>query len=191
MNVNLSWDLFVIVMFVVIMAYSLIMGRDSTLKVILGTYISAFAADALGNLFESYFANSAFFNNILGMLSVTSSADAIVLVKIMTFVLLVILFAVRGAFEIHTYEDNSSAVKLVIDFTYAFLSAALIVTCILTFVAGNTFVGERSQPLSLALFNIINSSKMIAKIISHSYMLFALPAVAFLVHSLYSRKSSA
>ena len=51
MNIELSWDLFVLVFFVVIMAYSLIIGRDNTLKVILGTYVAALTADAAGNLF--------------------------------------------------------------------------------------------------------------------------------------------
>jgi len=31
------------------MAYNLIIGRDNTLKVILGTYVAGFAADALGS----------------------------------------------------------------------------------------------------------------------------------------------
>jgi len=58
MNITLSWDLFVIVFFVVILAYSLIIGRDNTLKVVVGTYISMIAADAGGALFAKYLSGS-------------------------------------------------------------------------------------------------------------------------------------
>ncbi len=51
MNIQLTWDLFILVFFVVIVAYSLIIGRGNTLKVILGTYVAALAADAFGNIF--------------------------------------------------------------------------------------------------------------------------------------------
>jgi hypothetical protein len=64
MNITLSWDLFVVVFLVVIIAYSLIIGRDNNLKVILGTYVSMIAADASGALYAQYLSGSALFMKI-------------------------------------------------------------------------------------------------------------------------------
>ena len=50
MEINLSWDLFVIVFFAVIIAYSFIIGRNQTLKVIIASYIAILASDGIGNL---------------------------------------------------------------------------------------------------------------------------------------------
>jgi hypothetical protein len=53
-NLRLSWDLFIIVFFGVIIAYSFIIGRNQTLKIIIATYMAILTADGLGNLFQTY-----------------------------------------------------------------------------------------------------------------------------------------
>ncbi|MFC1615773.1 hypothetical protein ACFL21_01415 [Patescibacteria group bacterium] len=192
MDITLSWDLFVIVLFVVIVAYSFIIGRDNTLKVILGTYISALAADAIGNLFGLYFAGSALFMKILSMASVSSEGEAIIFVKVLVFVGLVILFAVKGAYRIKTHKDSSSIVRLVVTIFYSCMSAVLIITALLTFVSGVSFIGGgNAQTTSVALWWINNQSQVIRTIINYSYFWFAIPALSFLFHSLYSRKKAA
>ena len=109
MNINLSWDLFVIVLFIVIVSYSFIIGRNNTLKVILGTYVAALAADAVGNMFGKFFAGSNVFLSLLRMASINSEQEAIVAAKVVVFVGMVILFAVRGAYKISTKADRSSS----------------------------------------------------------------------------------
>ena len=61
MNLNLSWDLFILVFFAVVVAYSFIIGKNQTLKVILGTYLAVLCADGMGNLFGKYFSVSVAF----------------------------------------------------------------------------------------------------------------------------------
>ena len=55
MEINLSWDLFVIVFFTVIIAYTFIIGRNQAVKIIISTYIAILAADGVGNIVERYF----------------------------------------------------------------------------------------------------------------------------------------
>ena len=55
MEINLSWDLFVIVFFTVIIAYTFIIGRNQSIKVIISTYIAILAADGVSNLIDLYF----------------------------------------------------------------------------------------------------------------------------------------
>ena len=54
MNIVLSWDLFIVVFFSVIIAYSFIVGRNQTIKIIIGTYMATLAADGVANLAHKY-----------------------------------------------------------------------------------------------------------------------------------------
>ncbi len=140
MNITLSWDLFVIVFFIVIMAYSFIIGRDNTLKVILGTYVAMIAADSGGILFGKYFTGSLMFNKILALTSIGSEEEVVVLIKVAIFVIFVILFAIRGAFEVNTLADRSPFIRLVLSAIYAIMSAGLIISTVLVFISGVSIV---------------------------------------------------
>jgi len=189
MDITLSWDLFIIVMFVVIMSYSLIIGRDNTLKVILGTYVAILAADALGSLFGKYFAGSALFVKLLSLASVSNEAQAVIFAKVVIFVAMVIMLSVRGAFEIHTMDDRSSLVKLILTLMYSFMSAALIISAMLTFMSGVAFIGGGNPATtSVALWWINKQSDAIKSIVENAPLFFALPGVSFLFHSIYSSK---
>lgn len=189
MNITLSWDLFVVVFFVVIVAYSFIIGRDNTLKVILGTYVAMIAADASGNLFGQYFSGSALFMKILKMVAVGNEEEAIVFIKVLVFVILVILFAVKGAFEVNTVDDRSPAIKLILSVIYAVMSAGLIISAVLVFVSGISFIGGDAKEMSgTGLWDVYSKSQLIRSMVSNSYLWFSVPALSFLIHSLYTKK---
>lgn len=190
MNITLSWDLFVVVFFVVIVAYSLIIGRDNTLKVILGTYVSIIAADAGGALFAHYLSGSALFMNILKFAAVGNEQEAVVFIKVIIFVTLVILFAVRGAFQVDTVDDRSIAIRTVLSLVYAVLSAGLIISAILIFVSGVPLIGGGStETTTTALWDVYNQSQLIRGIVNNSTLWFSLPALTFLIHSFYTTKA--
>lgn len=189
MNIHLSWDLFIIVFFVIIVAYSLIIGRDNTLKVILGTYVAALAADAAGNLFATHFTGSETFVKLLKFLQLGTEDEAVIFVKVLVFVTMVILFAVKGAFFVQTSNDRSSSVRMILSIVYAVMSAGLIISIILVFVSGISFIGGGSpQTTGVALWELYSQSVLVHSIVSNSYVWFSIPALSFLVHSLYSSK---
>lgn len=189
MDINLSWDLFVLVFFVVIVAYSFIIGRDNTLKVILGTYVAALAADATGNLFGAYFKGSAILKEVLKFAALGNEDEAVIMVKVLVFIALVILFAVRGAFSVQTGEPGGFT-KVVLSALYAVLSAGLVISVILVFVSGVSFIGGGGpQTTGTALWDIYSNSKLVKSIVANSYLWFSLPALAFLIQSLRGKKS--
>lgn len=189
MNLQLTWDLFVLVFFIVIVSYSLIIGRDNTLKVILGTYVAGFTADALGNLFSMYFAGTPLLNQILKASQFGTETEAIIFVKVLVFVAMVILFAVKGAFSVDVQENSSSTMRLGFSVVYAVLSAGLIISIILVFVSGYSFVGGKIATADTSLLNLATQSMLIKSIVTHSYLWFSLPAVVFLVQSFYGKKA--
>ena len=104
---------------------------------------------------------------------------------------LVILFAVRGAFAVDTDDDRSSVVRLGLSVIYAVLSAGLIISVILVFVSGVSFVGGgNAETTTSALWNMSTKSQLIRTMLQHTYLWFFLPALAFLIHSLKSTSSS-
>ena len=169
------------------MAYSLIIGRDNTLKVILGTYVAALSADAGGSLFAKYFAGSEVFVNLLKFAQLGTEYEAVIFVKVLIFVALVILFAVKGAFYVETVDDRSSLIRVVLSLLYAAMSAGLIISIILVFVSGVSFIGGgNNQTTGSALWEVYNQSKLVHSMILNSQIWFAVPALSFLIHSLYS-----
>lgn len=186
MDIRLSWDLFILVFFIIIVSYSFIIGRDNTLKVILGSYVAALAADATGNLFGKYFSGSEMFVKILKFASLGNEDEAVIFVKVLVFIALVIVFSVRGAFHVETVEDRSIAIRFVLSGIYAVMSAGLIVSTILVFVSGVSFISGSPQETSSALWPIYNQSSFVRSIVSNSYFWFSVPALSFLIHSLYS-----
>lgn len=189
MDIRLSWDLFIVVFFVIIVAYSLIIGRDNTLKVILGTYVAALAADATGNLFGKYFSGSEMFVKLLKFASLGTESAAVVFIKVLVFIGLVILFSVKGAFFVQTVDDRSGPVRFIVSMLYSFMSAGLIISVILVFVSGISFIGGgSSETTGTALWEIYSQSKFVRSIVANSYFWFSAPALAFLIHSLYSQK---
>lgn len=189
MTITLSWDLFVLVFFVVIVSYSFIVGRDSTLKIILGTYVSMIAADAGGTLFSQYLGGSEMFVKILKFAAVGNEQEAMVLVKVLIFIGFVIIFAVKGAFEVDTVDDRSAAIRFVLSIVYAIMSAGLIISAILVFVSGISFIGLGEQKTTVtALWDVYNESELIRSIVNNSALWFSLPALAFLVQSLHTNK---
>lgn len=188
MNIHLSWDLFILVFFVVIVAYSFIIGRDNTLKVILGTYVAALAADAGGNLFQKYFSGSELFTRILKFAALGTEDEAVIFIKVLVFVAFVILLAVRGAFYVSTADDRSGAIKLVLSGIYAVMSAGLIISVILVFVSGVSFVGGSPEAAGTSIWSMYSQSNFVRSIVSNSYLWFSIPALSFLIHSLYSTR---
>lgn len=190
MDIQLSWDLFILVFFVVIVAYSLIIGTDRTLKVILGTYVAALAADALGNLVGKSLNGSPAFESILDFAAVGNESEAVVFVKVLSFVALVIIFAVKGAFEVDTVEDRSALVRAILNGIYAGMSAGLIISVILVFVSGVSFVGGGSpETPGTALWELYNQSRFVRSLLGNAYLWFSVPALSFVIHSFYSHRT--
>jgi len=182
MNLQLSWDLFIVVFFVVIVAYSLIIGRDNTIKVILGTYVALVCADAIGGLFANYFGGTMMFLQFAREAQMESVDEAVIFSKVIIFLLMVILFAVRGAFAVETSRGSGGAVGLVLHLFYAFCSAGLIISSVLMLISGVSLLGGGGV-VSEALANLTKESYLALNLVYYANFFFTVPAVAFLLNS--------
>lgn len=182
MQINLSWDLFVIVFFTVIIAYTFIIGRNQSIKVIISTYIAILAADGITNLIELYFLGS---NAAVKAFDFASSEGNLVLIKIGIFVFSIILITTRGKFNINVSHSDSSVMRIILPLTYGVLSAGLITSTILLYASGISLVSDSTTIMNKAVLAIYDQSKLVRLMINNYNVWFSLPAIAFVISSFF------
>ncbi|MBI2638529.1 hypothetical protein HYW83_02975 [Candidatus Peregrinibacteria bacterium] len=185
---KLSWDLFVAVIFAVIIAYSFIIGKENTLKVIIGSYIAILTADGLGNLFKQYALASKDFVQFLKFFGLGSEDKTMILFKVLAFIIAIVIIAMKGGFEIHSHFARGGVIGIIMNLIFGFLSAGLVVSTLLIYASGASFVGGNVSILNNTLASAYAESNMVKLMIDNYNFWFALPAVSFLVASLFNKK---
>ncbi len=189
MNLNLSWDLFILVFFGVVTAYSFIIGRDQTLKVIIGTYVAILCADGLGNLFAKYFVSSQPFLRFLKFFSIGSESQAIIFFKIIVLIIIVVLIAVRGLFQVNAQDNKPVSLKLVVLLILSLLSAGLMMSAVLVFISGASLIDPATHSSSL-LTDVYKSSRFVRIMLDYANIWFLLPGISFVILSILHKKSA-
>jgi len=184
MEINLSWDLFVIVFFAVIIAYSFIIGRNQTLKIIISSYIAILTADGVGNLIQHFLMNDANAGGILG----SPDAGGLVVIKIFIFVFTIVLISTRGRFTINMDKHGSSIINVILNLTYGILSAGLITSTILIYTSGASLVQETGIVLNEAVLAMYHDSIMVQTMINNYNIWFSLPAITFVISSFLGKE---
>lgn len=185
MEINLSWDLFVIVFFTVIIAYTFIIGRNQSVKIIISTYIAILTADAVGNLMERYFLGS---QPVIQTLSFTSGEGKLVLIKILIFMLTIVLITTRGKFHINMSRSPSLVMRMVLSMAYGILSAGLITSTILIYASGASLVQESTLVINDAVLEIYRQSQLVRLMINNYNVWFSMPAIAFVFSSFFGEE---
>lgn len=184
MELNLTWDLFILVFFLIIVAYSVMIGKDQTIKVILSSYIAILTSDALGNLAQRALAGDSAVNNIINL---PSDNKMIILLKISIFVVLTVALTTRGAFEVVVSEEKSGFMRMMMLFSYGILSAGLIISTILVYVSGASLIAATSFFVTNPIQEIAAGSRLVQLMTSNYAVWFSLPAIAFVTSSLFGR----
>lgn len=186
MDLRLTWDLFIIVFFGIVVAYSFIIGRNNIFKVILGTYVGALGADALGNLSANTLLLSDSFMKLLKIFNIDGVEEATLLVKIIAFVSIIVLLSVKGAYNVDVTNGGTVGLRIMVNLTLGFLNACLVVSIALIFVSGSSFILGNPSVIN-PTFNDIYLQSGLAQILIDNYSVwFVLPALSFLGISLFA-----
>ncbi len=180
MEINLSWDLFVIVFFTVIIAYSFIIGRNQTLKIIIASYIAILASDGIGNLIERYMMSD---KPIIDLLDIKTGGNTLIVLKIFIFILTIVLISTRGRFAINMERTKSQMMNVILNLTYGILSAGLITSTILIYASGASLVQETSIIMNEAVLQMYRESYMVQIMVNNYNIWFSLPAITFVLSS--------
>ncbi|MBT5016306.1 hypothetical protein HN748_05850 [Candidatus Peregrinibacteria bacterium] len=177
MNIVLSWDLFIIVFFSVIIAYSFIVGRNQTIKIIIGTYMATLAADGVANLAHKYLGGP---TPIVKFLGGPSADEILITMKIILFIIVVVTIAVRGGFEVSILAEQRLPIRVLMTFLFGVLNAGLIVSTLLLYVSGLSLIGAAQ----IGTISTIGENSMLVQLMIENYSLwFSLPAISLVVVS--------
>ncbi|OIO52873.1 hypothetical protein AUJ78_00750 [Candidatus Peregrinibacteria bacterium CG1_02_41_10] len=184
MNIQLSWDLFVLVFLLVILAYSFIMGRNQTLKIIISTYIAILTADGINNLLSRYISPEMVGFAIPGL----DFLSALVLLKILIFVVVIVILTVKGRFSVGFSASRSKSLTFLMTAFLGLLSGGLVISTILFYISGGSFLGGEMTNLNEAISSLRAQSLMVNSLIVHYNIIFALPALVFVALSFWERE---
>jgi len=188
MNLRLSWDLFIIVFFSIVTAYSLIIGRNGTLKVIIATYISILCSDGLGNLFALSMAKSAFFQKLISFFGIGGGINqTVAITKIGLFIALIVALTIHGVYTVEL-EEHGKLVSWSLMIFLAVLSGGLIVSTIIVFANGGSLINGAGG-ISQDFMAVYDESRLIKIMLDWHDLWFSLPGLALIVLSLIQSRS--
>lgn len=183
-----TWDLFIIVFFGLIIAYSFIIGRQKTTEVMISSYVAILASDGAGNVISQlFFGSNPYFP---GLSANIAGSNASTVIKIILFIVLLIFLVLKSNFVADVMNDNGSpALSVFLTFLMSFFSAALIVSAILVFMSNSgSFLTGQSFSDTTLVQSIYNQSFLAKILIQNTSLVFLLPAVVFLTSSLLNNK---
>jgi hypothetical protein len=163
------------------MVYSFLIGRNSSVKVVISLYMSILAADGLGNVFNQYLIPAA------PSLQGDTGVQALVLFKIAVFVLVILLLVVKGRFRVDMLPESSVLTRLLSNATFGFLSAGLIICTLLMYLSGASFIGPETS--FIVEGSLYRESELVQVMIDNYSVWFALPALAVVAASFFEARS--
>ena len=184
MELTLSWDLFVIVFFALVITYSFIIGKHESVKIIIATYIAVVASQGLGNAFERLSSDSDALFNLVG---VSFNLTLLATTKLLLFVVTVVFLAVRGGFEIEYHKDGNTLVDVFMTAMFGFVTAGLMLSTLMTFVADRPLLDKNIAEVE-SVAQIMASSKLMEVMVIYQDLWFALPAIVLLIIGFWENK---
>lgn len=186
MDITLTWDLIVIVFFATIVAYSFIVGKDESVKIIIASYIAIVAVQAIGNILEMLSGQSPFMMSMLGF---TIDRNIISTIKLVLFVAMIIFLAIRGGFEMQYAKEIEGIWETVLTGAFGFATSGLLLTALLTYVAAKPILDNTLESAPL-LAGILSQSTLMQIMVDYQNLWFCLPAILLLTVGFLSNRDA-
>lgn len=161
-----------------ILAYSFIIGRKQTMKIIIATYIAFLASDGL-----SYFLKNTIGFSVPAKIFGFSQPNAAILVAILLFIIFIVIMARHHAYDVNI-EDGVADAKYMITTSFAaVLSAILIVSCVLFYLSGNTMTVLDEHVSKSSILAVARQSEIAKAMVDYFYVSFFMPAISLIAVS--------
>ncbi|TSC79386.1 MAG: Uncharacterized protein G01um101425_666 [Candidatus Peregrinibacteria bacterium Gr01-1014_25] len=182
LNVSLTWDLLIMVFVAIITAYSFIVGRRESLKIILATYVAAVAVQGISAFLAWLLSGS---THMLTLLGIPPTLPVFAVVKLLLFVACIIAIVVRGGLSIDD-EGVEGLVATALTAASGLVTAGLLLVTLLTYIAGAPLLDPHLAQ-SPALQQLLEQSSLASVIVQQQALLYTLPAI-LLITSGFLRK---
>jgi len=185
MEVALTWDLLVIVFFAIVVAYSFIVGKDESVKIIIASYIAIVSVQAMGNLLLLLSNESQMVTEMLGF---GLDGRIVSIIKLILFVAMIIFLSIRGGFEMEYAKSLGGVWEPVLTGAFGFSTAGLLLSALLTYIAAKPILddGLGGAPL---LAPLLAESTLVQMMVDYQNVWFCLPAILLLVIGFLANRS--
>lgn len=172
MSLSLSWDLFIVVFFAVVMSYCFLIGKDRTMKLIVAAYIAVITTLGIGNILLRLIGDGdAVFRSVGIPLDIT----LISLAKIFVFAICMIIFVTKSGIELTHTKDTGTLLSILTTALFGFSLSGLIVSTILSYAGGGSINGSTVM-ISGVLTPLIENSMLLQLLTVNQDIWYTLPA---------------
>jgi len=177
MEIALTWNLVILSVFIMLFAYSFLLGQNSTIKLILSTYIAVLTADGVAKILKQFvFDPSPGVQQLFG----AHELEMFTGIRLVLFLTAIVIFAVKGAFHVAVERHDHWALRTMVHVLFSIFSASLFLATILIYLSGNSFVEGMVHAKEISIYD----ESFLAQILIDYYQIwFSLPAIAFLITS--------
>lgn len=119
-----SWDLFIILFFVILTVYGLLLGRGRVFNILINTYVGLVIATELGNVAFDY----------MSRVSAIQHSVALSLFGAKVLIFAIVIFILTMKSELAGANDDNQASSIYTG-VYGFLAAGLMLTSVLSFMS--------------------------------------------------------
>ncbi len=176
MAVTPTWDLFIGIFTLVVIAYSFIVGINGTLKVLLSTYLSIFMVEGI----YSFVLNLISKDTLISNLNFFDGSSGIVLLKVGLFITCVVLLTTKGRFEPDFQSERFYSFEFAFVPIFGFFCSSILVGTILLYANDGSIFSGLNVFNGESIISIKNSSVFIKYITDYFTLLFAIPGMVLL-----------
>lgn len=166
---SVSWDLFIVIFFAIVMSYVFIMGKEQSMRIIIATYVSIIAVQGMGNVLATMLSSSGLTMQSLG---IPVDMTMIALAKIFIFALCIIVFVLRSGIDVSYDKHVGSILTMVYTGLFGFATAGLLISAILLYAVGTGTEGATGIITPLAA-----SSLLMQLMLQNHTLWYTLPAL--------------
>lgn len=185
MPLSITWDFFIAVFLALVIAYSFIIGKDESVKVIVAAYVAIVAVQG----FESFALRYApQIQGSLMNLHITLTPFSIALLKLGLFIVGVILLTLRGGLAVAYEGEPGIIANVAITGLLGIAKAGLLLSTLTTYVAGMPLTKGAGVAVAPWLVPLLEQSMILRIILEYRDLWFALPACVLLLVDILSKK---
>ncbi len=177
MNITLSWDLFIIVFFAVVITYTFIIGKKESVKLLLASFVAIVGIQAIGNLLTLYAPQ---LDMLWGAAGFRLSSQVISMVKLFLFIASALFLAIRGGIQVEYRRQESTIINGALTGVFGFATAGLLLSTILTYIADVPLL-DQNLARNAALSPLIQQSQFIQLMVFNQDLWFAGPMLLLVI----------
>jgi hypothetical protein len=174
MNLTLSWDLFAIVFFALVVTYTFIIGRKESVKIMIACYIAIVAVQGIGNALLRFMSESGSVLSVVGL--TTLDTMTLTIIKLVLFVAIVVFLTVRSGIDVVYAHESNPIITMVVTALFGVATGGLLLSTLLTYITGTPLL-DATLASNVQLSSIIQQSQIMQLMIQNQDLWFAFPAL--------------